>query len=177
MTIDYMLRRLPEDKRPKLKPGERARPALVEYFRNALGAMHGVDLTETPDMMLIDQVQYNIFPNFTVWPTVVAPLFYRFRPFGNDPNRSIFEVGFLYPRPSDGSPRTVRAELRLEPGQLWASIPELGPYGPIIDQDIPNLVRLQKGVKATRKPGITLAQYQEIRIRRFHKILEEYLAA
>jgi hypothetical protein len=41
---------------------------------------------------------------------------------------------------------------------------------------MPNLPRLQRGLKAMRKPGITLGDYQEIRIRRFHKVLEEYLA-
>ena len=124
----------------------------------------------------MDQIQYNIFPNFTVWPGLGAPLCYRFRPYGNDPNRSIFEVWFLYPRPAEGESPAVAPDHRLAEGELWASRPELGPYGPIIDQDTPNLVPLQRGLRATRKPGITLGNYQEIRIRRFHNVLEEYLA-
>lgn len=175
-VVDYLLRRIPAAQRPKIGPGERARPALAEFNRKALGALHGIDLSSAPDMMVLDQVQYNVFPNFTIWPTVAAPLIYRFRPYGNDPNKSLFEVWFLFPRPDDGSPRPVMQDLRLPQGQLWASVEQLGVYGPIIDQDIPNLERLQIGVKAMRKPGITLGNYQECRIRRFHKVLEEYLA-
>jgi hypothetical protein len=175
-VVDVMLRRIPAESRPQLKPGERARTAIADYYRKALGALHKVDLSNAPDLMIVDQVQYNIFPNFTIWPTIIAPLCYRFRPYGNDPDRAIFEVWLLYPRPDDGEAREVKKELRLEPGALWESVPELGPYGPIIDQDMPNLPRLQRGLKAMSKPGITLGDYQEIRIRRFHKVLEEYLA-
>jgi len=31
-------------------------------------------------------------------------------------------------------------------------------------------------LQAISQPGITLGNYQEIRIRRFHNVLEEYLA-
>ena len=51
----------------------------------------------------------------------------------------------------------------------------MGVYGPVIDQDIPNLARMTKGLKATRKKGVTLARYQESRIRQYMKTLEEYL--
>ena len=60
----------------------------------------GVDLNGGTqwDAEMIDQIQYTVFPNFTVWPTIVAPLVYRFRPAGDDPNRSIFEVWMLFPK-------------------------------------------------------------------------------
>jgi phenylpropionate dioxygenase-like ring-hydroxylating dioxygenase large terminal subunit len=175
-VVDSMLRRLPKEARPTVQPGERARDALAAFFRVTLGKMHRKDLAAVSDSELLDQIQYNVFPNFTIWPTVAAPLCYRFRPCGDDPNRSIFEVWFLYPKPDEGPAPAAAKEHRLAEGELWASRAELGPYGPIIDQDIPNLVRLQRGVRATRKPGITLGNYQEVRIRRFHKVLEEYLA-
>ena len=68
------------------------------------------------------------------------------------------------------------AERRLDEGVLWADQPELGVYGPVIDQDIPNLARLTKGMKATRKRGITLGRYQESRIRHYLKTLDEYVS-
>lgn len=37
--------------------------------------------------------------------------------------------------------------------------------------------RLQKGLKAGGKPGITLGNYQEARIRHFHQTLDGYLEA
>jgi hypothetical protein len=174
-VVDAMLRRVPAEMRPKLAPGERARPALAEFNRKALGKQFRIDLSSAPDAEVLDQIQYNVFPNFTVWPTVFAPLCYRFRPLGHDPNQSLFEVWFLHPQPEYGDPPVVASERRLAPDEPWASARELGVYGPIIDQDMPNLARLQQGLRATRKPGITLGNYQEIRIRHFHKALEEYV--
>jgi Ring hydroxylating alpha subunit (catalytic domain) len=46
----------------------------------------------------------------------------------------------------------------------------------VADQDTDNLRRIQKGLKASRKPGVTLARYQESRIRHFHATLDAYLA-
>jgi len=174
--VDAMLRRVPAEARPILKPGERARSALADFNRKALSSLYKVDLSKAPDLDVLDQVQYGIFPNFVVWPTTFAPLCYRFRPWGNDPDQALFEVFFLLPRPENGDEPKVAAERRLGPGEPWASVKELGVYGPVIDQDIPNLGRLTKGLKTTRKLGITLGNYQEVRIRRFHKTLEEYLA-
>jgi hypothetical protein len=124
---------------------------------------------------MIDQIQYTLFPNFTVWPTIVAPLVYRFRPDGDDPNHSIFEIWMLLPIADDGSHPTPMTELRLNEDQLWSSIPELGGYGPVIDQDTPNFPRIQKGLKASKKGAVSLANYQENRIRVFHDTLEMYL--
>ena len=174
-VLDLMLHRVPKKDRPTLEAGERARDRAAACNRAALAQRHRADLSKASDSDVIDQVQYNIFPNFTVWPGVGAPLCYRFRPYGNDPNKSIFEVWFLYPKPSDGPAPEAAKEHRLDEGTPWASRPELGLYGPIIDQDTPNLIRLQRGVKATRKAGITLGRYQEVRIRHFHTTLEEYL--
>lgn len=174
--IDVMLRALPEDMRPKLGEGQKARPALAEFNRKALGARYKTDLSDISDSAALDQIQYTIFPNFTIWPAVASPLIYRFRPYGDDPNQSLFEIWFLFPKPGDGSEYTVAEERRLGPDELWADVPELGPYGPIVDQDIPNLGTLQKGIRTLRK-GLTLGNYQEVRIRHFHKTLEEYLDA
>ena len=38
------------------------------------------------------------------------------------------------------------------------------------------MIRMTKGLKTTRKPGTTLANYQENRIRQFHQTLDAYLA-
>jgi hypothetical protein len=46
----------------------------------------------------------------------------------------------------------------------------------VADQDTNNLMRIQKGLRTTRKPGVTLARYQESRIRHFHNTLDDYMA-
>jgi hypothetical protein len=47
----------------------------------------------------------------------------------------------------------------------------------IYDQDTGNLRRQRDGVKAARKRGQTLGNYQEVRIRRLHLTLDKYLGA
>lgn len=174
-VLNAMLASTPPERRPTLAEGERARDVAAKFLRDVLAQRHRVDLSHTADLDVLDQVQYNIFPNFTIWPTVNAPLCYRFRPNGRNVDEAIFEIWFLYPKPEYGDPYTVAQERKLAPDELWASVTELGPYGPVVDQDIPNLARLQKGLKATRKPGVTLANYQEVRIRHFHQTLTDYM--
>ena len=45
----------------------------------------------------------------------------------------------------------------------------------IIDQDMENLPRIQKGLRAASHDHIVLSDYQEIRIRHFHRRLDEVL--
>ncbi|HKY90864.1 MAG TPA: aromatic ring-hydroxylating dioxygenase subunit alpha [Nevskiaceae bacterium] len=173
--VDIMLRRVPAEVRPKLAPGERARPAIAAFNRKALSAMYRADLSSISDCDALDQIQYNIFPNFTLWTTPFAPLCYRFRPYGDSPDQALFEIWFLLPKPDEGPAPPAAKERRLAPGEPWANCAELGIYGPIVDQDMVNLPRIHKGLKAARKPGLTLAHYQESRIRHFHRTLGEYV--
>lgn len=173
--VDTMLRGFPEDRRPQLEPGQKARPVLADIYRKELGALYGVDLSGQADSDVLDQVEYTLFPNFTFWPTLFAPLLYRFRPHGNNPDESIMEVYMLHPIPEDGRPYETAEEIRLGKDDNWASVEALANYGPILDQDTPNMVRMTKGMKATRKPGMTLANYQENRLRSFHNTLDAYV--
>ena len=68
-------------------------------------------------------------------------------------------------------------ELRtlLGPDETWADAPELGYLGRILNQDNSTLGRVQRGLKASAKPGVTTARYQESRIRHFHRTLGEYI--
>ena len=45
----------------------------------------------------------------------------------------------------------------------------------VADQDTDNLMRIQRGLRTSRKPGVTLASYQESRIRHFHGTLDDYM--
>jgi phenylpropionate dioxygenase-like ring-hydroxylating dioxygenase large terminal subunit len=173
--LSRMQHGLPDGMRRTLSDGELARPVVAEIFRQVLSVMHRTDLSGLSDSETIDQIQYFFFPNMIPWPGAGAPLVYRFRPWMNDPNQCLMEVWYLHPRP-DGDERPAPAqEIRLEPGAPWAGVPELGPYGPIFDQDMPNLARVQKGLRATRRPTVTFSAYQESRIRHFHHVLGEYV--
>lgn len=160
----------------KLAEGQTARDAIAKRNREILSQAYNRDLSTTSDAEMVDQIQYTLFPNFTIWPSVVAPLIYRFRPHGDDPEQAIFEIWMLFPKSDDGSHPEPMKEVHLEPGESWTRVKEFGTYGPIIDQDTPNLPRIQKGLKASKKGSISLANYQENRIRAFHETLERYLA-
>jgi len=47
----------------------------------------------------------------------------------------------------------------------------------VFEQDAANLPQVQKGMKASKKGAVTLANYQEVRIRHFHQTLDKYLNA
>ncbi|MEE2784810.1 MAG: aromatic ring-hydroxylating dioxygenase subunit alpha [Pseudomonadota bacterium] len=160
----------------KLEPGQTARSVIAQHNRKIWGERHRVDLSAHSDAEMIDQIQYTLFPNFTIWPTIVAPLCYRFRPEGDDPTRSVFEIWMLYPIADDGTHPATMDDLRLDDDQAWAEVRELSGYGPVIDQDTPNFPRIQKGLQASAKRAVSLANYQESRIRAFHETLDTYLA-
>jgi hypothetical protein len=47
--------------------------------------------------------------------------------------------------------------------------------GEVYDQDTGNLRAQQEGFHAARKPGETLLNYQEVRVRLLHQTLDRYL--
>ena len=49
-------------------------------------------------------------------------------------------------------------------------------FGQILDQDTDNLFLQQEGLEAAAKKSLTLANYQEIRIRHFEMAIDKYLA-
>jgi hypothetical protein len=49
-------------------------------------------------------------------------------------------------------------------------------FGAILDQDTENLILQQGGLEASAKPGITLGNFQEVRIRHFEKAIDKYMA-
>jgi hypothetical protein len=45
----------------------------------------------------------------------------------------------------------------------------------VFDQDLFNMPRVQQGLESTRKPGVTLGNYQESKVRWLHAKLDDYL--
>lgn len=154
--------------------GERARPQVAAAARERIGAVAGADLSDVCDSMMVDAIEYYIFPNFMPWAAYGSPIQYRFRPNGSDVNSSIMDVVMLMPF---GGARPAPAPVHhIEVDQSWTSAPQLGGLGPIFDQDTSNLWRVQKGLRTRAKRTVTLGEYQEARIRHLHQTLAEYLA-
>ena len=156
--------------------GQQARPVVADAMRARLSAATGADLSAVSDSEVVDAIEYFVFPNMAPWVGVGAPLTYRFRPYGNDPGRCIFDVMMLTPLP-DGVPKPKAAPAHwLGPDEDFHAAPELGGLCAVLNQDLGNLAWVQRGLRAMTKPGVTLANYQEIRIRQFHRDLDAYLA-
>jgi phenylpropionate dioxygenase-like ring-hydroxylating dioxygenase large terminal subunit len=157
-----------------LPPGVSARDVLASRSREMLSERAGRDI-DISDCEAVDAIEYFVFPNFMPWPSYTTPLVYRFRPQGNDPDACIVEVMLLELVPS-GVPRPAPAQRRvLGPDETWADAPELGFLGRILNQDNSTLGRVQRGLHASVKAGVTLAHYQESRIRHFHATLGHYV--
>ena len=128
------------------------------------------------DSVAIDLIQYTVFPNFVPYGGMGLSAGYRFRPYGDDPERSIMEIYFLFPKAEDGSHPPSPPIVWLTEEEPWSTVEAMGSAAMVVDQDTDNLKRIQRGLRTTRKPGATLATYQESRIRHFHRTLDAYMA-
>jgi hypothetical protein len=64
----------------------------------------------------------------------------------------------------------------LQEHETWASATELGTLGSVFDQDMANMPFIQEGLKVSKTNEVNLGDYQEIRIRQFHRTIDKYLA-
>ena len=176
-TVEEMRRDVPffAGKPIEVSEGETARQKLAERAREKISRSIGRDISDISDSETMDLIEYMLFPNMVPWGGQILPLTYRFRPNGDDPETSIMEIMMLFKKGPDGS-HPEPAKLRmLGADEAWGDAREMGSAGFIVDQDVDNLMRIQKGLRATKKPGITLARYQESRIRHFHETLDRYM--
>ncbi|MEZ5260347.1 MAG: aromatic ring-hydroxylating dioxygenase subunit alpha [Acidimicrobiales bacterium] len=165
-----------EDRRPVPDDLDEAsvRNFLGEVFRASFSRRWRADLAAASEAELLDSVEYFLFPNFSPWIGYSIPIAYRFRPWGDDPNRSLMEIMLLHPIPEDGD-YTVAAEHWLEPGESWSHAPGFELLGMVIDQDMANLPKVQKGLRAARQADLITAAYQEVRLRHYHHRLDVQL--
>ena len=64
---------------------------------------------------------------------------------------------------------------RLGVDEPWTTATELGMLGKVFDQDVFNMAKVQRGLETTFKPGITLANYQESKVRWLHQMLSKWV--
>ncbi|MDE3204067.1 MAG: aromatic ring-hydroxylating dioxygenase subunit alpha [Acidobacteriota bacterium] len=150
---------------PSIAETGSARQSLAE----ALRAQSGKDTYS--DSELLDNILYQVFPNFQPW-AGVSPINYRFRPYGANPDECVMDVIFLIDTDSHEAPVPARV---LGFDDDWTDAPELGLLAMVFDQDTSNLAHQQRGFKATKASGVQLASYQESRIRHFHHELGRWV--
>jgi len=155
--------------------GDTARNIAAEKLRRILGQRIGVDLGEVSDSLMLDSIEYHLFPNAFFFPGITVPMAYRFRPHGECVERCVFDLLLLEPLPEGDAHPEPPEPVCLDVDDSYTQVPGLGWLAPVYDEDTGNLALQQQGFKASGKDGITLGNYQEARIRRLHMTLQEYM--
>jgi hypothetical protein len=106
------------------------------------------------------------------------PFTYQFPPHTTDPEQSHFDVRMLLPCPV-GKPRPPSAAaIDVAPEEtIESKCPDFGFLATVFDQDMANMPRVQKGVKAA-KPGrqhTQLSTYQEMIVQHWNALVDQYL--
>ena len=151
---------------PTVPEGTTARQVLAELRRSELRKRTGVDFSEASDAEMLDLIEYFVFPNIAIWLGEGAPLVYRSRPNGDDPNSCIYETMILIPVLEDAERPPAAPVKFVSANQSYSeAAPELGRAVRVFDQDAANLARMQLGQYSAGFPGPVYARYQEMNIR------------
>ena len=139
--------------------------------------MYGQDLSSTATHSeILDAILYSVFPNFAPWAGFRPNVTYRFLPWEDSHEMCTMEVMLLMRFPEGERPRDVPVQF-VGPDQTLAQTAGIEPgLAKVFDQDFSNLPLVQRGLKALQSGQLCLSNYQEVRIRHFHKTLEKYLS-
>ena len=112
-----------------------------------------------------------------LFPGLSLPMVYRFRPDPSDPDHCLFDLLFLRPNPMDAEPPPPPEPVFIDVHQSYMEVEGIGRLGGVYDEDTSNLAAQTRGFKSSIKSGQTLGNYQEIRARHLHKMIDKYLGA
>lgn len=138
----------------------------VQQFKRKHGPTQGKDYSRLNDDQLTDDYHYMIFPNVTLNVHADDCWLFRQRPHPTDPNKMFFDI-WTYDLVPDG--------------KQWPERPEHKQFahgdksiGLVLNQDAANLPGVQAGMNSRGYRGLWLGK-QELRIRHFHKTLDDYV--
>ncbi|MEM1152890.1 MAG: aromatic ring-hydroxylating dioxygenase subunit alpha [Pseudomonadota bacterium] len=153
----------------KVKPGGTARENVVKLLVEKFKQDTGADLSGMNPFDVTDYVWYNVFPNFMPWPTLGYPLGYWFLPDGG-PSQCTMDIILLLPFSGERPPSAKRIDIMADE----PTGPVLGPVGDILDEDMANMERVQRGLESSATGVVNFSDYNEVRIRHFHQTLGKY---
>ena len=158
---------------PTAMPSGKTARAMAAYAWRERGRPAAGDrVNQMSDAEMMDSIDYTVFPNLHPW-GAFNRILYRFRPNGDDHRSSIMECIFLAPH-GDEKPEPAPIHW-LEEDEPFTNATELGMLGKVFDQDLFNMAKVQRGLETARKPGITLSNYQESKIRWLHQRLTDWV--
>lgn len=161
---------------PTLPQGVTARAFLADIMRERYSSLSGRDYSSCPEAELIDSNQYSVFPNIILWRTLIFPAVYRFRPNGNDPHSTIFDLYLLGDVPASGIRPPAPEVQDIGDRSFQEALSDFSVLlGETYQQDYQNLALQQEGMAGSPDETLLTAQTQEIRIRHLEKVIDEYL--
>lgn len=164
--------RVDEEVAMQIPEGKTAREMGAAAARERWRPLAGDMVDEWSDAEYLDAIDYTVFPNLHPW-GAFNRIVYRFRPLGDNHKESLMECFFL--SPFNGERPAPAAMQVLDFHEPWSSAEVLASLGKVFDQDVYNMERVQIGCETSVKPGVTLANYQESKIRWFHMLLDQWL--
>lgn len=139
----------------------------MEFGRQAAEAEGcGYPPNLTPEAMFKAGTDWHVFPNCVTLPYFDGSVWYRARPNGDDPNKCIFNI---YSLKRYGAGKEPGAQLEVHKDVSGKS------FGLIVDQDLDNMTKVQKGMKSRAFRHALPNPVQEVEISNFHQNLEQYL--
>ena len=157
----------------EIPEGTTARAVLGASMRQRWGGCFE-DGKAITDAEANDSIYYTLFPNFHPWGGLNG-INYRFRPYGDRHDACVMECFYLAPFNGERPPPAAMHWLDVDDD--WTEASELGILAKVFQQDAFNLPQVQAGLEAAQFDSITLARYQETKLRHFHVLLSEWVDA
>ncbi|MFT3754448.1 MAG: SRPBCC family protein [Pseudoxanthomonas sp.] len=123
--------------------------------------------TITAEQMAGAGTDWHLFPNAITLMLPDGAIWYRARPYGDDPDYCQFDVMSLQRFPPGQEPKVER-----EFYQDWRDCKQLGQ---ILTQDFSNFEQVQAGMKSRGFVGSLTNPKQETPVSNYHRVLHEYL--
>ncbi len=158
-----------------LADGSTARQVLADQMRASLQERTGRDHSTDQRRRGARRDRVLPLPELHAVGRVPHPARVPLPPDGNDPDSSSSTSCSSIPSPPTAPGRRPPTRY-LGDGETFADAPELGYLGRVLNQDGATFGRIQRGLHASVRPTLTLAHYQEQRIRHFHATLDAYLS-
>lgn len=122
----------------------------------------------TPEYLAESGFDWHVFPNTAfLHPAIEAVLWYRFRPYGDDHERCLFDVWSLERYAPGQEPKIEHQTF-----DDWRD----GDFPLIFEQDFLNIPKVQRGMKSRAFKASRTSPIQERAVSHFHRTLRRFLA-